>query len=384
MRNIILNIFVNIYTYSVYQDLELLFWSNIAYFFCTFLWYFVSWYSLQWRKLYVRKQYVTSYVIFILSFLLLLFYHDTVEWLFLFYTLLWLGNGIFYFTTIYFESHHLDLAMRDFYASTLKWGDQLIKVFLPVLLWGVFFATELWWWDPYVYISLVALLAFIAALYLISLLPPLFLEKMDEKYSPISYLFPKGFWLVERSYYLLYWAERCFVIVYSIYLIWVLQTEVSIWLYESLISLLAVWLLLHYSTKVNAAKRKSMLYIVFGWIALLTFWLWVFQSLRFLLVFSVLSIFLDPLARTIWFAYFYDTLDKVNISSTHQEKHQSIVATNFYCNISRISFLLILLLLLSYFPTEYVVSVAFFLLAFWRVVTIPVVNHLFHEKVENE
>lgn len=376
MRNIILNVFINIYTYSIYESIDLLILSNILYFCFTYSGYFWSWYSLNWKNLNLRNNFIISYIIFVCSFVWLYFMKSAPWWILVFYAMLGLGNGMYYFATVYFESNHLDKNVRDFYASTLKAWDELVKIVFPLLISGIFLLAKYMWRDGYAILLLFAVLPFLWAFLLILRLPDMHVSKIETPISFVTYLFPAWISPYKKMYYALFGVQRCLAIVFSVYLLWVLQTEINIWVYESILAVIWIWVLLLYSQKIDASNRSRILVIAFGGVALLVAWLGIFQDIWYLVFYSVLIIIFDSLARTINFAYYYDILDEFNKEANIQYDHQWIVVSDLYVNLLRVLFLIFLYALTFFLDTQQVVMCWFFLLAMCRVINIFVIRNV--------
>lgn len=374
MRNIVLNVFINIYTISIHNDISLLIVSNIIYFIASHSGYALNWIRLRFHPQSIKHNFIISYVLFIVSFIYLYFVKDYSRWIMSFYLVFWFWNWLYYFTTIYFEAGHLPEKMRDFYASTLKAWDNIVKIIIPALISLIFYLAMSGITSWYDILLLLAPAPFIIALVLISKINITQIPKIDTSIWIKEYLFPKDIPIRKIYFYMLFWVQRTLVILFSIFLLNTLINEINIWLYEALFSLVSIWLLIIYSINTNAGNRNYLMrssYIVV-WLAIA--WLGVFQDPIYLVMYSIIMIGLEPIAWSIMFAYYYDILDVLLKHPNIKYKHQWIIWTDFWVNFARIWFLVFILLLIKLVWSSTAIIIWFFLLWILKAIHPFVIN----------
>ncbi|KKQ35739.1 MAG: hypothetical protein US50_C0006G0012 [Candidatus Nomurabacteria bacterium GW2011_GWB1_37_5] len=247
----------------------------------------------------MRWNYLRSFSIYFISFIWLALTPHTLPFLIVFYFLYGLGGGIFWATNhsyelIYTKNEDGD---RDFYASMVQSGTQLIFILSPLLGTALLLLADkvfqietfslLFWVLPFIYLLS---LPFLFRL-------PHFVPKPITK-SDIKSFMTDGEHSQIRWYYILSAGELIRGVISVFFAVVALKTAVNIGLWETavaIISFFAVFTLAN--TRRENNRLKIMLNAICGFLIAFAFLYFSSTYFYFYLIYSVLMVFFRPMYR---------------------------------------------------------------------------------------
>ena len=137
-----LAVFIEIFVFLQTQSLGFLIFYNVIYFTGIFLGFSVWGYLLAELRISMKLNYLRAFLIYFLSFLILIFSSKTDLFLVLFGLLNGLAIGAFWITVHFYELTLTENATRDFYSSMLSLGAQSFAVISPFVATITFFISK--------------------------------------------------------------------------------------------------------------------------------------------------------------------------------------------------------------------------------------------------
>ena len=154
-------IFLNLFVFVVTESVTTLLIYNAILWSGTFVGFSVWGYVVAQQQWSMRLNYFKSFVLYIISFLFLAFFHDTAMHLYVFAALNGVALGMFWLGVHTFEMLLTKEENRDFYSSVVSAGNQVLIVLAPLIATITFFFSErvlntepytiLFWILPFVY-----------------------------------------------------------------------------------------------------------------------------------------------------------------------------------------------------------------------------------------
>lgn len=257
---------------------------------------FVAWgYITAQRGLSMRANFFSSFILYTISFIILLIFQNTYSVYLVFSFIRGLSAGIFWLCIHSYEMVHIQDSKRDFYSSMLSLGTQFLSIIAPLVATvSFFFAEHIFQARPFIFLFALLPLVYTGSLLLVYKLPdfvPKRITKKDTRYL----LFNKTVRPVRR----LYAAQTATIVagpILSVISIVTFITLINLGLFETVIgvvSLFSITLLSHLRHEGNRAQILfwSALSSV-GAYGILFFW----QShILFFLAFSLLIIVIAPI-----------------------------------------------------------------------------------------
>ena len=294
----IVHVFLNIYVFLETGDLMSLVIYNFVFITGIAIGFWVWGIIVAQKQLSMRFNYLKSFVIYFLSFMLLLFATKSFSVLLGFALLNGLALGIFWLGVHTFEMLFVTDKDRDFYSSMVSAGGQIFKVLSPAISVLLFWVSkDVLGKDPFFLLFIVLPFVYLLAIPFLFKLPdftPPKILKSDWKYlrenkklkNVRSYVFWTGFdWSI-------------FSIILPIIAIGVLGNVINVGIFETLVGFLAFISIVvlshtrHAGNRITILKRSSY-GMLFGVICLSLY----HQSIYFYIAYSLIFIFLMPIFR---------------------------------------------------------------------------------------
>lgn len=307
---VISGLFVNIFIFKLNQNIVDVIWYNIVSFTFCLVWFSLIWYIVSLLKKDIKNMYYIAYTLFIISFVYLLWFHSTLNEIIVFSIFYWTGNGAFRCAVHSQELVHIADKKRDLYSSSISAGSTIIGIAMPLLVSAIFFIAK--------YISInayIILFLFLPLLYLCSFLfinqiesyIPDRIKKADVKnfFNLKKYLF----WLLYICGVSLYqWIQ--FIISATI-AITLLKTEINVWLFEWVISLLSTVILIFLSHSRTQNNRIKIMWYLTLFLSV-NYFVFAFQfHILWYLIYTIISIIIWPLYRVSEHVYDLKIMDSI-------------------------------------------------------------------------
>lgn len=295
---LIVNMFLNLFVFLKTQSMMGLVIYNLVFFAAIFFGFCVWGYVMAQWQISLKLNYLRAFVVYVLSFLILLIFHNDFFVLLLFATLNGLGLGIFWVGVHGYEMLTTDQKNRDFYSSMVSAGAGVLAIFSPLVATLSFYLAEqvlhtetftlLFWILPFVY-----LLSLPFIFKLPDFTPPriprteikrLFLSASLKDIRP--YIFIAG----------VPWGVRA--VILPTIMLYSLKTVINIGLFQTVVGILSVLVVIflsHQRHEGNRLKILSFATLCFSVnFFLLSFWL---TSPYVYMLYALVMVLIQPIHR---------------------------------------------------------------------------------------
>lgn len=371
--------FINIYIFKLNNSFEEAITYNIIYFTSTLLWFSFIWWIMSIFQKDIKNMYYISYFLFIISFIELFIFNQNLVWIYLFWILYGIWNWAFRNAVHTQELNNIENKNRDFYSSSISVWNNVISIVNPLLIASIFYLAYLFKFDWYL-----ILFSILPLIYLVSFK---FIKNIDS-YIPNKIKlddFKNFFNLKKYKYWHLYFMFGwilfwIYVVIIPIINITLLKSEINIWLYQSFLTIVSTFLVIHLSIK----RKEQNRFKYFGIFSLLLFvnyiFLWTFLNLINFIIFSFIWLLLSPLYRTSEHVYDLHLMD--NIKTGNSDFYPAMIMREIILWIWRITALLVLLFITknSNLGTENILSL--WLIFIWICFILLILSIYMWEKKE--
>lgn len=359
---VVANVFIWIYIYNIWQSFFDIALYNILLFtwaFIAFVWLWILAWLKKWN---IKNFYYWAYWAYIFSFLILLFFWDSVWGVHLFWIIYWAGIGLYYNAVHTQELKNISVWLRNHYSSSVTIWKNLIESLFPLLLAGIFYV-----WTQYsldIYPILFTLLIFI---YLLGL----FKIKSIEDYYPerISKTDVVNFCnLSKYKYWHLYFLNNWIThILYSVCLsiiaIYFLKNEVNIWLMQWALAIIWTILIIYLSVK-RDENNLFYYFSLFSFLILLNCIIFSFNfSFYWYITFLFIFLILWPLYRISEHIYDLATMD--NVKTSKSDFYPAMVFREIILWIWRLIAFIILYYLFNFYSNNTELLIQILLIIIW-------------------
>lgn len=285
---VIWSIFINMYVYKYFWNINWIIIYNVIIYLLSYIWFFIVWYYISKYKLNMKIWYYISFIFIFITFFLI-FISNNYYFFILYSIFYWLWLWSFWCSTHNYELAFIDNEKRDFYSSiNMLWKNSL-TIWLPLIISIIFI---LCWKQNLIWYKIIFFL--ISLLYLVNIK----IIKFLPDYTPKSFKIKEIFWKIniKEFYKNLYFiltvqittVPKIILIIISIFL---LKTEVNIWVYQTIIWVISIIITWFLSTKRNEKNRAKYMaffavlcalnYILF-WFNITIIWLIIFNLLNYI------------------------------------------------------------------------------------------------------
>ena len=349
-------IFVNAYVYLNTQNIEILiqynFWNVFGIGLGFVLWgYIVSIFQISFRLNYAK-----SFIIFILSFFILIFLPNNALAYFWFAVVNGLAVGMFWVGVHTYELMHTEDKIRDFYSSMISAGSVILKMLSPMLAIASFYVSEyVFGFEMYTIFFIIIPFLYLSAIPFIFSLPNYTPEKISS--LSIKRLFTNDEISNVRKY--LFFSSIDFAIlavIVPIVAIQSLSTPYNIGYVEFLSGIIAFIAIIALSHKRNTTNRVDILNIailgiaVMGGILLLYPFHWMFYVIG-----SIGLILLIPVYRVS--IHVLDLVSMEKMKKVNNSIYEGVLYRDFILLIGRFFSLFLLYIATLLTNNEYIVIV---------------------------
>lgn len=294
---VITSIFINIYIFQFQKEIVSVIIYNLVYLTATFIWFSIIGWVLWWvLKRNIRNFYYISYFFFVLSFLIIFSFQEYIGTL-IFAVIYGLWNGIFRCWVHTQELVHIEDNVRDAYSSYISFGTSWIKIWVPLFVSIIFFIVwKHFHFSPYIVLFLLLPVVYMASFFFIKNIwnyTTTWITMKDVKnfFNMKKYLFAHVYFFCMWAYQSLTWTILPIVAIY------LLKTEIHVWVYEGVMMLISTFLVAFLSSMRKPKNRVK----IMGILSLLIFsnlFLFVFHFTFWgYVAFSLIWVLLDPLYR---------------------------------------------------------------------------------------
>ncbi len=349
-------VFINAYIYLNTQSIEILIQYNFFNILGIGLGFVIWGYLIAYFQISFRLNYIKSFIIFIASFLVLIFLPKENFTYFLFALVNGLAVGMFWVGVHTYELIHTTDDIRDFYSSMISAGVVILKMLSPALAIFSFYISEhIFHFEMYTIFFIILPFLYLIALPFIFSLPEYIPEKIPP--SSIKNLFSDKKIGKIRKY--LFFSSIDFAIlavVFPIIAIQALSTPYNIGYLEFISGLIAFVGILYLSHQRNAENRTDILstaimgIFISGIIILLYPLHWGFYAVG-----SICLILLIPVYRVSIHVLDLFAMDK--LKEVNNSIYESVLYRDFILFFARIFALLCMYICTFFVESEYVLIV---------------------------
>jgi hypothetical protein len=345
----ITSIFINIYVFSLQSSVSQVIIYNIINYSWIITWFVGIWFLMSHLGKNIKKMYYIWYVLFILSFLSLFFLEWKLVWVYVFAIIFWIWDWIFWNAVHTQELKNIENKSRDFYSSTISAWDNVIKIFLPLIISWIFFIWKIFDFDGYTIIFLCLPFIYMISFFFINNIWDYFPAKI--KFEDVKDFFDFKKYKYWHLYFLSSWINEALIIflipVLSIYF---LKTEVNVWLFQAFLTFISTTLIVHLSSK-RHEKNRFKYYFNISLLMMLNFvFLWAFLWTFTFVVFSLILLFLEPILWVSYHVYNLSLMD--NIKTKNNDFYPSMLWREVFLYTWRIWVLLWLAFLVYFFKFD--------------------------------
>ncbi len=338
-------LFINIYIFKIDNDITNVIIYNIIFFASCLLWFSGVGYILSLYKINIRTMYYLSYIVFILSFIFLLLFKNNIVWSYIFWFIYGTWLGSFWCAVHANELNNIADENRDFYSSLISAGWNILQIITPLLVSVLFYFSSFfsinWYYLLFIIIPIVNLISFLFIKNTWVYIP----SKITKDDVINFFNLKKYFWWQAYIFFTgMLWAFK--IVILPIIAIILLKNEVNVWIFESIMWLISFFLVIFLSHIRNAKNRLIILF----WVTLVIFLVHLLFSFSFniytYIFFNLSLVILSPIFRVSEHVYDLKIMD--TIKNTDSDFFPSMILREFTLAISRISTLILCLLLVFY------------------------------------
>lgn len=337
--------FVNIYVFKIHNSFKDIILYNINFFTFWFIWFSILWFLMNIYNKNIKNMYYISYFLFTLSFICLFIFNWNLIWAYIFWSLYWLWNWSFRCAVHTQELKNIKDENRDFYSSSISAWRNILQIITPLLISLIFYVTSIIKIDWYLILFIL-----LPILYLSSFLVINKIESYTPKKITLSDL--KNFFDFKKYkywhlYFLLWWwfIRSLEMVLIPIISIVMLKTEINIWLFQWIITIISTYVVIKLSFKRNEHTRLKYFFIICFLLFISNVAMWIYFNLTIFVFFSLAAIFLNPIFRVSEHVYDLELMDYIKI--WEHDFFPAMLLREFVIWIWRISALLLLYILLE-------------------------------------
>ncbi|MFA5917248.1 MAG: MFS transporter [Candidatus Gracilibacteria bacterium] len=343
--------FINIYVFKIHNSFKDIIFYNMVFFTSIFIGFSILGLIMSIFSKNIKNMYYVAYFLFILSFICLFIFNGNLIGAYVFGSLYGLGNGSFRNAVHTQELKNIMNKNRDFYSSSISVGTNILSILTPLIIAFIFYICNKINFDGYTIIFLI-----LPLLYSVSFL---FINDIDS-YIPnkITKVDFKNFFNFKKYKYghlyfliggLIYSLEIILLPIISIIL---LKNEINIGLFQGILTIISTYLIIHLSHKRKEETRLKYFFIICVLQFVNFIFIGTFFNLISFIIFSLVSLFLNPIYRVSEHVYDLTLMD--SIKTKNNDFYPAMLMREFVLWIGSMSGLTTLLILINFtkFDTE--------------------------------
>ncbi len=303
--------FVNIYVFKINNSFKDIIFYNINFFTFNFVWFSFIWWimSLLWKN--IKNMYYIWYSFFTLSFICLLIFNWNLFWAYVFWSLYGLWNWSFRCAVHTQELKNIEDKNRDFYSSSITVWRNILQIITPLIVSLIFYLSTFSNFNWYLILFLFLPLIYISSFFFINNIDSYIPKKIT--LSDLKNFFNFKRYKYWHLYFLLgWWFIRSFeLVLIPIISIVILKTEINIWLFQWILTILSTYLVMDLSFKRNKKTRLKYFFIICIFIFIINVFFWIFFNLTIFIIFSLTTIFTSPIFRVSEHVYDLELMDSI-------------------------------------------------------------------------
>jgi len=306
-------IFINIYVFQLNKEILDVLYYNLVFVTSTFLWFSLLWYLMSILGKNIKKLYYISYILFISSFLFLFIFNNSLFSIFLFGIIYWFWNWSFWCAVHTQELINIKDNKRDLYSSSISVWTNIISIFIPLLVSLIFFLSKNTFnIDWYLILFLILPLLYLTSFLFIRNIENYTPSKITKKDIYNFFDFKKyKFWLLYIFWVALYHWISFFI--WAIIAIHLLKSEINVWLFEWIISIISTILLIFVANKRNSNNRVKIMWYLILFISINYIIFILNFNVFWYIIFTLIWILLWPLYRVSEHVYDLKIMDSIKL-----------------------------------------------------------------------
>jgi len=295
---IITDIFISTFVLIQTQSFKALIIYQIVYLTGTFFGFSMWGYLLSVFKISMKWNYLKAFILYLISFLILLLFHDNFTSLLVFAAINGLGMGMFWISTHSYEMLYTNDNGRDFYSSMLSTGSQILSIISPIIATALFFiAKYIVHTETFTFLFLILPFICLFALFFVFKLPHFIPPKIS--INDIKQLFFSKKIKTERLYYITSIAHHITILTIIPFLaLTAMKNVINIGILETIMGIFSIIIVIALSHIRHQENRiKILLYATYGLITGSIFLFFSDISHYYYIVFALIFVFFKPMYR---------------------------------------------------------------------------------------
>lgn len=345
--HIITWIFINIYVFKLFQNIISVLAYNLVLYSSALIGFSLMGFVISALQKNIKISFFLSYISFMLSFLVLFIFRDAHYMVFLFAFLygFWFWN---YRCAIHtYELKETSQEQRDFYSSIITAWENTLTILTPFLISFIFFATKNIGTLAYSIIFAFLPLTYVLSFFFIKNLPNFTPDKISKKDI-------RNFFEMDKIYNLAYFffssqtwnMPRILISLVSLY---ILKTELNIWIFQWIVWFLSVIFVLFLSHRRHSDNRAKLMFISALFICLNFIVLGFNLTLVNLIIFTLIDLIVAPTYRVS--EHVYDLKYMSEINPNNNSFFATMISREIFMWLWR-AFFLLTLIIFFYFNNE--------------------------------
>lgn len=305
-------IFINIYVFSLNKEILDVLIYNLVFILNVFIGFVLVGYLISVFSKNIKNLYYFAYIFFVLAFLFI-FLFSWIFWTLFFAVIYWLWFWMFWCSVHSQELANIKDEKRDIYSSLIYSWKTFIGIIIPFLIALIFYLVEKYFnFNPYIVLFLFLPFIYIFSFLFIKDIWDYFPEKIKKKDLKKLFNVKKTFF--SNLYFLLDWfLSGIYWSIFPIIAIYLLKTEINVWLLESFMWFLSVFVIILLSSKRKVENRLKMLGISSILISINAIILLFNFSTIWYIIFSLFAIILNPLYKTSEHVFKLKLIDNIKL-----------------------------------------------------------------------
>jgi len=381
--HLISTLFISIFIFKFQSDISHVITYNIIFFISCFIWFSWIWYIYSVLQKNVKSMYYISYFLLIISYIYLLLFNSSIIWIYIFWLLHWAWFWVFWSVVHANELTNIKDKDRDFYSSLISAWWNILQIITPLLVSIVFIFWNYidfdWYYILFIIIPIVYLISFLFIKDIWDYVPSMVKKKDFTNFFNLK----KYFWW--QSYIFFSWATFALrLITVPIIAILLLKSEINVWIFESIMWAISVFIVLYLSHIRNKWNRLRILLIITTLLLLAYLLFTLYFNVFWYIIFSLILIILLPLYRVSEHVYDLKIMDSIKAKGS--DFFPSMLFREFTINFARISVLLIWLYLTDLYGNDLELLLKILLIITWFMYLLTwfsIKMHVIYENHEN-
>ena len=377
---VITNVFINIYIFQINQSLVDVAWYNIVYYGMILVWFSgIGWImAYLWKN--IKYMYYIGYVMFITSFIPLIFWHNSYEATLLFALLYGLWSGTFWNAVHSQELKNIHDKYRDFYSSAISAGVNIIHIFIPLVVAFLFYTSWIFQINAYVIIFFLLPITYLLSFVFIHNIAD-YIPKQITTSDVGNFLNFKKYWFGHIYYCLGGFGHGLESVIIPIITILLLKNEINVWLFQWAMSIVSTFCVIYFASRRTIENRMYYFFFLSVLLFLNYFLFSLFFGLISFIIFSFILLLLKPIFRVSSHTYDLSLMD--NVKTDRSDFYPSMILREIILAFGRFSAIWIIIVLFHIGYTTQILLQAWIALIWCKYILKSILIYLW-EKYEKQ